>query len=62
MDRHVELVVALADVYVATNHIRDLLENRLDALQRAFAAGATPAEVTKAMDGAEGRSQRYGDL
>jgi hypothetical protein len=45
-------MVALADVYVITNRVRDLLEDRLEAIQRALANGATAAEVTKALAGA----------
>lgn len=43
--------VALGDVYVLTNQIHDLLEERLGAIQRAVGAGATEQEVAGSMKG-----------
>ena len=49
MDRRAR-AEALADVYIATQQIQDLLETRLVAIQQALAFGATLAEVAQVMD------------
>lgn len=46
-------VVAVADCYVLTNKIRDLLEDRLEAVARAVANGATDIEISIALRGAD---------
>jgi hypothetical protein len=57
-ERDTARVVAVADVYVMTNRIDALLEDRLLAIERAVDAGATADELHAAMggsrDGGEG--------
>lgn len=51
--RSTERVVAVADCYVLTNRIRDLLEDRLEAVNRAVLNGATDMELCQALRGAD---------
>ena len=51
--RNTECAIALADIYVATNQIRDRLEDRLAAIQRALDAGATRGEIAGALAGSQ---------
>jgi hypothetical protein len=51
--RDTRRITAVADVYVLTNTIRDLLEDRLEAIGRAVGNGATEAELAQALAGAD---------
>lgn len=52
-DQRSRAITAVADVYVLTNQIRDLLEDRLEAIARAFANGASGEELARAVDGSD---------
>ena len=52
-DRATARMVAVADIYVLTNRIRDLLEDRLEAIGRAVGSGAADEEIARALGGAD---------
>lgn len=47
--RHTDRVVAIADIYVITNKINALIEDRASAVDRAKDAGATTDELLEAL-------------
>jgi hypothetical protein len=44
------MAIALADIYVATNQLHDILESRLTSIQQALTFGATMAQIAEVMD------------
>ena len=44
-------LTALIDVYVLTQRLGEIMEDRLEAIQRAVSAGASVVEIAQARDG-----------